>query len=70
MGLGKRHEPLDNVPHENPGPGAHETAGDAATNPNPSWKFGKVERKDPKREDFPGPADQKLPSHIAAGRKT
>ena len=38
MGLGKRHEPLDGVPHENPGPGAHETAGDAAVNPNPTWK--------------------------------
>ena len=35
-----------------------------------TYRFGKVERKDPKREDFPGPADQNLKSHITDGRKT
>lgn len=38
MGLGKRHEPLDGVPHENPGPGAHETTKDAHDNSNPAFK--------------------------------
>ena len=33
-----------------------------------TYRFGKVERKDPKRNDWPGPADQNLKSSIKDGK--
>ena len=35
-----------------------------------TFRFGKVERKDPRREDFPGPADQNLKTSVGVGRAT
>lgn len=35
-----------------------------------TYRFGKVERKDVRREDFPGPADQNLKSTVGVGRAT
>ena len=32
--------------------------------------FGTSKRKDPKRENFPGPGDTKVPSYTTDGRKT
>jgi len=70
MGLGKRHEPLDGVPVENPGVGSYDVGKDADNNDNPTWKFGTSIRKDPKRPDWPGPGDTSVPSYTEYGRKT
>lgn len=69
MGLGKRHEPLDGVPYENPGVGSHNIGKDADKNDNPTWKFGTSIRKDPKRPDWPGPGDTNVPEYTEYGRK-
>jgi len=57
MGLGKRHEPLDGQPVNHPGVGNYDLRKTANENSNPTWKFGTNGRSDPKRNDWPGPAD-------------
>lgn len=69
LGLGIRHQPLDNVPWENPGVGDYDLAKNAEENSNPTWKFGTSVRKDLKREDWPGPGGTDVPT-FTKGEKT
>jgi len=70
MGLGKRHEPLDGIDVEYPGPGEHEVGKNAGENAAPAYGFGTSKRKDPRRENWPGPGDTNVPTFTTDGRKT
>jgi hypothetical protein len=49
------------MPIEVPCPTTYNIRKEAAENSNPSWKFGTNGRSDPKRNDWPGPADTNVP---------
>jgi len=57
----KRHEPDDFMPIHVPCPTTYNIRKEADQNSNPTWKFGTNGRSDPKRNDWPGPADTNVP---------
>jgi hypothetical protein len=72
----KRHEPDDHMPIEVPCPTTYNIRKDASENSNPTWKFGTNGRRDPKRNNWPGPDKYDVPlqptneSGFTNGRRT
>jgi hypothetical protein len=52
-----------------PGVGEYEIGKKAEQNSGPTWTFGTSERKDIKREDWPGPGDTNVPDYTKGDRK-
>lgn len=69
MGLGKRHVPEEFMPLYTPGVGNYDIRKKASENNAPGWKIGTEQRKDIRRDNFPGPADTEVPSFTTAGPK-